>query len=88
MTRMVILTDALSVEVVETISGSFAVTGNGERVARNGRLTSGNFFTLDEAARAGLDLVLGAEGREGDGLDSYPDGTRREYVAGDIEREG
>ena len=28
--------------------------------ARNGRLTSGNFFTLDEAAKAALEVVLRA----------------------------
>ena len=56
MTKMVILTDALSVQVVETPSGLFAVkTGNGERVG------SGNcFLTLEEAVDEAVKAALAA----------------------------
>ncbi len=65
MTKLVILTDTLSVQIVETPSGAFAVSGMNKE-----RLTSSNFFTLDEAAQAGLELVLRATANKAEEADN------------------
>ena len=62
--KLVILTGTEAIEIHETLSGSFAITG-----PDGARLANSNFFTLDGAARAGLELALRAIG-EAEGCDS------------------